>query len=1130
MSTGIRQWLDNIGLAQYAKAFEGNDIDVELLAEVSDTVLRDIGITSAGHRLRILRAINGPSALSKGNSDRALAAEAQIDQQRTHAPQAERRQLTVMFCDLVGSTALSERLDPEELRDLMQAYQRVSGEVIARYEGHVAQYLGDGLMVYFGWPRAHEDDAVRAIRAGLEVVKAISELKAAVPLSARIGIHTGLVVVGETGEGDASIPKAAVGETPNIAARLQSLAEPSSVVVSERTRSLASGLFDYADLGPHTLKGVSEPVRLSRVVGTRATGSRFDASRSEAALTPLVGREEEVALLMRRWQQAKEGEGQVVLVGGEPGIGKSRLTRVLRERLGQEPHKVLRYQCSPFHINSALYPAIEQFERAAGFTREDSAEQKLDKLEGVLAGSAQRVSESAPLFAALLCLPTERYPPLNLTPQKQKEKTLEALAGRVEALAQQQPLLMIYEDVHWMDATSQEAMDLLVPRLRNLPVLMIVTHRPEYSPRWTDQAHVTTLGLNRLGRRQGMDFVVKLTAGKALPQEVLDQILAHTDGVPLFIEELTKSVLESKLVRETNDGYLLDAPLHALAIPMTLRESLLARLDRLAPVRELAQIGACIGREFSYELLAAVAPSKGQQLTEALDQLSKSGLVFRRGTPPDAMYTFKHALVQDAAYDSLLKSKRSQLHSQIAQALEKDFLEQAVNEPEVLAHHLTQAGLNARAVPYWIQAGQRALSRVALPEAVGHLTKALSINEGAAAEHDRDQRELDIRLLLATAFMTSLGWAAVEIPRTLEPARELAIRLGSADKLFQILDYFHTYYFNRCELARVQQINQEIAALARSRNDSAATVIARFDEAITQQCMGNFRQAHLAYERVLKAYDSERHRELVQIYNYEPKCLTLAADGYMRWAAGYPDQARQAVLDALSLARRLAHAFNLCWILTSGTLALVLRGETRLAREWIIDAHALAQEHAMKYILQVAVPTWDGTALIEQGDYAEGYAKLTEGETAWRNAGGVLWVPGWNARRALALIALKRFREARYLLDEAVELIETGHRPDESEVHRVLGKLLQRQPTADLDAAERCFLKSREVARAHGAKGLELRAAISLAQLWQGQGKHHEAYHLVAPIYDWFTEGFDTRDLREAKALLEELSRQVAEL
>jgi class 3 adenylate cyclase/predicted ATPase len=1040
-------------------------------------------------------------------------------------PDAERRQISVMFCDLVGSTALSERLDPEELRDLMQAYQRACGEVIARYEGHVAQYLGDGLMVYFGWPQAHEDAPVRAIRAGLEVTQAVSRLTASTSIRARVGIHTGLVVVGETGRGDASIPKAAVGETPNIAARLQGLAEPGSVVVSDRTGSLARGLFDYVDLGVHTLKGVSAPMRLFRVKGPRTIESRFEAGRDDLPLTPLVGREEEIALLLQRWQQAKEGEGQVVLMSGEPGIGKSRLTRVLRERLGQQHHLVLRYQCSPYHLHSALHPAIEQFERAAGFTREDTPEQQLDKMQAALTGSERQVADAAPLFAALLSLPTQRYPALTLSPEKQKEKTLEALAGQIEALASQHPLLMLYEDAHWIDATSQQALDLLVPRLRDLPVLLFVTYRPEYSPRWTDQAHVTTLGLNRLGRRQGIELVSKLSGGKALPQEVLDQVVAHTDGVPLFVEELTKSVLESRLLGDAGDHYVLEGPLPALAIPTTLRDSLIARLDRLAPSREIAQIGACIGREFSYELLAAVSPLKGARLDEAIEQLTRTGLLFRRGTAPDATYTFKHALVQDAAYDSLLKSKRGQVHAQIAQVLERDFPERVANDPEVIAHHFTQAGLNARAVPYWMRAGKRSLARVALAEAVGHLTTALHVIERLASSPERDRQELQVRVMLGTAYIAFLGWMAAEIIEVLRPARDLAVRLGEHDELISILYNIYDYHAMRCEYAACLEVSEQLDGLARSGEDSSAFVVARFVEADMQCFMGNFQRARRAGDRLLRAYKPEKHGHFVHALNMDPKCNMLLWGGCWLWALGYPDQAKHSVTELIKFAKGIGHAFNLCWDLLGGTFALLLRGETRLARDWIAEARTVAEEHAMTYMANVLVPIHEGLALIEQGEFAEGYGMYAPQTMAGRAAGWVHLSPLGNEMCARALIGLRRYDEAKKLLTEAVEIIDrTDHRMHEAEVYRVFGELSQQQATPDVLGAESSYLKSLEVARSQEAKGFELRSATSLARLWQSQGRHREASELLAPIYNWFTEGFNTRDLRNAKALLDELS------
>ena len=1043
----------------------------------------------------------------------------------TSPAQAQRRQLSVLFCDLVGSTALAERLDPEALRDLMQDYQQTCREVIARYEGHVAQYLGDGLMVYFGWPQAHEDDAARAIRAGLEMVDAVSRLESITPIRARVGIHTGLVVVGETGQGDASIPNAAVGETPNIAARLQALAEPSRVVISDRTRSLAAGLYEYAELGARSLKGVSEPIRLFEVQSVRVIESLFAAAHNEQALIPLVGRDEEVQILRQRWERARAGEGQVLLITGEPGIGKSRLTQALLEQIHSEPHILLRYQCSAYHVNSPLFPIIDQIERAAAFRRDDSPDQKLDKLEALLAKSGKPIADAAALFAALLSLPMDRYPPLNFSAPKQKQRTLEALTAQIEALASQQPVLMMFEDLHWIDPSTQEALDLLLPRLHGNRVLLVATYRPEYRPAWIGQPNVVVLALNRLNRRDSMQLLTRMPGGGVLAQPLLEQILTHTDGVPLFIEELTKSVLESKLVHETDGSYVPDAPLPALAIPTTLRDSLVARLDRLAPVREIAQIGACIGREFSYELLAAVSPLKGVALDAALDQLTSSELVFRRGAPPDVTYAFKHALVQDAAYDSLLKSQRYRLHAQIAQRLEGHFPDIVSNEPEALAHHFTEARLHERAVPYWVQAAQRAMRRVALSEAVGHLSMALSTIERLPACVERDRQELDVRMLSAQAYQSLLGWPAGKIVELLEPARELATRLGEQRKLGAVLAFFINYNLDRCEYAGAQQCIEQLKGLAQSLSNSVMIIGTQAMKIQVCTHMGRLREARQAADHLLPSFDTDESFIHIPIFNHELKSGTRVVSAICMMSSGYADKAQKAVASAISGARRLGHPFHLAWCLNIGSGILLQRGETGAAREWIEEALAIARDNAMTFMLDCFGPMHSGWALIEDGQYAEGYTKVTRAQTLWRDAGGLAGVPSGNVLRARALIGLGRFDEARSALDDALQIINrTGHRLAEAEVRRIRGELRRLQPAADIEGAADSFMSATDVARAQEAKLWELRAATSLASLWRDQGKRSDARALLAPVYDWFTEGFGTRDLRDAKILLDELA------
>ena len=747
MDVGV--WLRGLGLGEYEAAFRENDIDGDVLPNLTADDLKELGVTVVGHRRKLLTAIAnlGPSLPA---SDMAATAPPPPPRDQHARDTAERRQITVMFSDLVGSTALSARMDPEDLREVISAYQKCVAETVRRCGGFVAKYMGDGVLIYFGYPQAHEDDAERAVRAGLQLIAAVAALKSPVSLQTRVGIATGLVVVGDLiGSGEAQ-EHGIIGETPNLAARLQGVAEPNMVVIAEGTRRLLGNLFEFEDLGAKDLKGIVGPVRAWAALRASSAEGRFEALHT-AGLTALVGREEELELLLRRWSRAKRGEGQVVLLSGEAGIGKSRLTASLMERLVSEPHTRLRYFCSPQHTDSALYPVIGQMERAAGFVYDDTPQTKLDKLDAVLADTSTRMEDAA-LFAEMLSLPNDgRYPALDLEPQQRRQKTLEALTAQVEALSRQNPLLMIFEDAHWTDPTSLETFGRVVDRVRSLPVLLIVTFRPEFEPAWIGRPYVTALTINRLAPRDIEAMIDGVVGNKFIPTSVRHDIIERTDGIPLFVEEITKAVLEAGSEEEAQRTAA-TVPHTALAVPASLHASLMARLDRLGLAKEVAQIGAAIGREFSHALLAAVTHKAEAELQSALDRLMAAGLLFQQGTPPHATYLFKHALVRDAAYGTLLREPRHALHASIAETLENQFTEIAQSQPELLAHHFTQAGMTEAAIEWWRTAGQRSLARSALLEGVEQLKRALAQIATLPATPDLRREEIKLQVAFANAL------------------------------------------------------------------------------------------------------------------------------------------------------------------------------------------------------------------------------------------------------------------------------------------------------------------------------------------------------------------------------------------
>ena len=893
-------WLRNLGLGQYAQRFAENDISFTLLPDLTDQDLKELGVSSLGHRRQLLRAI---AELNRAEKDAPKTAAAAVVAQPHNS--AERRQVTVMFSDLVGSTALSARMDPEDLRDVITAYQKSVAETVQRFGGFVAKYMGDGVLIYFGYPQAHEDDADRSVRAGLELIAAVSALKSSVPMQTRVGIATGLVVVGDLiGLGEAQ-ERGIVGETPNLAARLQGIAEPNTVVIAESTRRLLGNLFELEDLGPKDLKGIARPVRAWAALRASSAEGRFEAMQT-SGLTALVGREEELELLLQRWSKAKTGEGQVVLLSGEAGIGKSQLTAALMESIAVEPHTRLRYFCSPQHTDSAFYPIISQMERAAGLARDDTLQVKLDKLDVLLAQTSTSKQDAA-LFAEMLPLPNDgRYPALELTPQQRRQRTLEALTVQFAGLASQQPVLMIFEDVHWIDPTSLEALNQTVDRIKTLPALLILTFRSEFNAPWVEQSHVTSLTINRLGEREAAAIIARLVGNKELPADLMAEIVERTDGIPLFVEEMTKAVLEAEGESEARRT-VAAVPSPALAVPASLHASLMARLDQLGPAKKLAQIGAAIGREFSHALLAAVERKPEAELGAALDRLIQSGLLFCQGVPPQATYLFKHALVRDAAYGTLLRSRRQQIHARIATTLENQFPDLAAAQPQLLAQHYAVAGLNEKAVGYLLKAGQQAIMRSAMTEAMAQFQKGLDLLPSLPDDRGRQQHELDLQIGIGQALLATKGYSAPAVAEAYGRARELAEQLDRPDYLAPLLHGLWALHLVRDELKVALALAEELEMFGKAHDNLSASLVGKEERGIACFWLGEFTTARALFEQC-DALSASAHRAVLAGWVAQDQYVqTLLYLAHILVVQGYIEQGRTRLNAALTEARRLRH-------------------------------------------------------------------------------------------------------------------------------------------------------------------------------------------------------------------------------
>jgi predicted ATPase/class 3 adenylate cyclase len=1077
---------------------------------------------------------NGPSASpegipteasSDGHSDGHFVAPQPI--RRT--PEAERRQLTVMFCDLADSTKLSQQLDPEDLREVIRAYQQTSAEVIQHFDGYVAQHLGDGLLIYFGWPRAHEDDAQRALHSGLGIVEAITtalnprlEQEKGVQLTIRLGVHTGPVVVGQMGS-DGRQENLATGETVNIAARLEGLAAPNTTVISDVTARLVEGGFALADMGTQVLKGVTEPIQVFQVLSPIERHEDDEASRPYDGMF-LVGRDEEVGLLLRRWEQSKDGLGQVVFISGEAGIGKSSLTATMRTRVAQEGATRITFRCSPYHTNSALYPVNTHLEQMLGFERGDSPDAKLDKLEQALKSTNLPLEESVPLLANLLSVPVhDRYPTPTTSPQQQRQQTVDTLVAWLIEESEKQPVLAVWEDLHWTDPSTLEMLGLVLEQSPTVSMFNVLTFRPEFSPPWPTRSHMTPLTLNRLERLQVEALITHLARGKALPSEVVEHIVTKTDGVPLYVEELTKMLLASELLREEADHYALTGPLSTVAIPDTLQDSLMARLDQLNQAKEVAQLGAVLGREFSYEMLQAITSQDDEPLQASLTQLVEAELLYQRGRPPRARYIFKHALIQDAAYASLLRSTRQQVHHQITQVLKTRFAEVVETQPELLAYHCTEAGQAETAIHYWQRAGQRAIQRSSYVEAITHLREGLALLMALPETPTHLQQELDLQVALGPALLATKGYAAPDAERAYTRARELCQQIGDTSHLFPVMRGLMSYYLLRGQSQTAHELGEQLLCQAQDQYDPALLIFAHGQLGTVLFFRGELASAHSHHTQALALYTPQEHQTLAVRYGIDLGVASHNVLALELWYFGYPEQAMQASQQGRRLAQEVSHLYSLATALAWAVVLHQFRREVQAVYEQAAALKTLVMEHGFAQWSGYG-PLLHGWAQAMQGQSEQGIAEICQGLAADLATGSKAFQPYFLGLLAEVYGKDGHYDEGLNALAEALAVKDsTEVRFYESELHRLKGELLLAQSPDGHTEAESCFYQALDVARYQRAKSLELRAATCLARLWQSQHKRKEAYDLLAPVYDWFTEGFDTADLQDAKALLDEL-------
>lgn len=1123
----LDQWLELHGLGKYAQALADSDVGFDVLPQLTEEHLKELGV-SLGDRLRLLNAI-ASLAVNDAGEEMPASGDAEGVDAAPSSGEAERRQLTVMFCDLVGSTALSSKLDPEDMRELISAFQNSCRSAIQQFGGFIARYMGDGILVYFGYPQAHENDAERAVRAGLAVVEAMAALNAEVGarhsavLSVRVGVATGPVVVGDiVGEGAAE-EAAVIGETPNLAARLQAVAGPDQVVVASATHKLAESFFEYEDLGRHELKGLDQAVPVWRALRARDSHSRYEARRG-AGGSPLLGRQEELGLLLRSWESSKQGHGQAILIQGQAGIGKSRLIEALREQAGADDYVWVAHRCSPYHANSTLYPVIEHLQRVLGWSAESSAEEKLAQLEAALANQSLPLAETIPLYADLLSLPLPdgRYKSLNLSPRQQREATLDAVVAWLLEMAERTPVLNVWEDLHWADPTTLELLELYLEQSPTVSMMNVLTYRTDFVPTWTMRSHMIPLTLNRFERPEVEALIAHRAGGKQLPGEVLEHIVAKADGIPLYVEELTKTILESEFLREEQDRYALTGKLSEISIPATLQDSLMARLDRLPSLREVAQMGAVLGREFAYEMLRAVVTLDDPQLQTGLEQLVADELLYQRGRLPRSKYIFKHALIQDAAYQSLLKRTRQQCHKRVAQLLEEQFHETVENHPELAAHHYTEGDEPARATAYWQKAGERARAQSANLEAIAYFNRGLETLEKLPDNDQRARQELSLQLSLGHANIIARGHGSIAAEKAYTRAQALTEQLGDDSDLVPALFGLWRSYIVGRTLEEGHNVVMQLRRIAAQKDETELHVVANYTAGFTALCMGKLDDARDSLEKSIELYVPSHGSSNMYRAAQHPAVACRGYLGIAQWLLGFPDKARHLAAESAALAEELDDRFSLAYVLCyTGALVSELSADGNNS----LVSRGLEIATQDGYNLWVVYGGVQKARLdFEQEPSESTLAALRDSIDAVLNIGVHLNTPYFMTLLAGAYARAGRFAQGMQVLDDAQQSMESrGEHWCEAEIHRLRGEALLSRSADNAPDAEGCFQQALEISRSQSAKSLELRAATSLARLWLRQSKLDESRTLLADCYAWFSEGFDTRDLQNAKAILESL-------